>query len=88
MDNAVRLVRVQRSFRRPWPPGDDRVRRPHVQPRRCEDLKATLWPEIKAAHEEITNMFEEERMETYELSQQAQTSGKQRELFATSCRAT
>ena len=37
---------------------------------RCEDLKAVLWPEIKAAHEEITNMFEEERMETYELSQQ------------------
>ena len=39
---------------------------------RCEDLKLTLWPEIKAAHEEITNMFEEERMETYELSQQVQ----------------
>ena len=56
--------------------------------RRCEDLKLTLWPEIKAAHEEITNMFEEERMETYELSQQAQMTAKLRELFAASCRST
>ena len=54
------------------------MRRPHVQPRRCEDLKATLWPEIKAAHEEITNMFEEERMETYELSQQVHHREKKR----------
>jgi len=50
----------------------DDFRHQHTFPQMCEDLKATLWPEIKAAHEEITNMFEEERMETYELSQQVE----------------
>jgi hypothetical protein len=50
----------------------DDFRHQHTFPQMCEDLKITLWPEIKAAHEEITNMFEEERMETYELSQQVE----------------
>lgn len=50
----------------------DDFRHKHTFPQMCEDLKATLWPEIKAAHEEITNMFEEERRETYELSQQVE----------------
>jgi hypothetical protein len=50
----------------------DDFRHKHNFPQMCEDLKLTLWPEIKAAHEEITNMFEEERMETYELSQQVE----------------
>merc|ERR1719238_1094998 len=50
----------------------DDFRHKHTFPQMCEELKLTLWPEIKAAHEEITNMFEEERMETYELSQQVE----------------
>lgn len=42
----------------------------HLFVRQCEELKETLWPEIQAARAEITGMFEEMRLETYELQQQ------------------
>ena len=42
----------------------------HEFPAMCEDLKANLWPEIIAARAEITDIFEEIRMNTYELQQQ------------------
>jgi len=48
----------------------EEFRTQHDFPTMCEELKAQLWPEIIAARAEITDMFEEMRMETYELQQQ------------------
>jgi hypothetical protein len=50
----------------------DDFRNKHTFPQMCEDLKETLWPEILEAKKQITDIFEEERMETYELSQQVE----------------
>lgn len=48
----------------------DDFRTDHIFPQQCEEFKALLWPEVRAARAEITDVFEELRMETFDLQQQ------------------